>query len=290
MFTKQADLMATGTAPQELSILRETIYPECSDRSIALVASYCKAQGLDPLMKPWHITKRKSKDKNGSWVEKEVLMPGIDLYRIRAHRSGNYVGLSTAEFGPAITECLTFGTGQYAKTMDVTYPEWCKMTVYKVVQGQRAEFSAKKYWKESFQFNNKIWAEQPYAQLEKCTEMVLLKKAWGEIEMHTVSEFAPIADAKHEAWLENAENQPTPILNRLEATGSYTVPEEVPITKETLGLIRFFIVSYDIQKESTDKWLEKYKVNALEELNERQGKHIASGCEKKFGQPEGEVA
>ena len=118
-----------------ISALQSSVYPGASIDSIMLVIDRCRAGGLDPLMKPFHIVPMPFKDANGRWSSKDVVMPGIGLYRINAARTRQYCGSSAPTFGPMMTQDLD-GT-------EVTYPEWCEVTVYKMMNGNRCEFTAR---------------------------------------------------------------------------------------------------------------------------------------------------
>jgi len=72
---------------------------------------------------------------------RDVIMPGIELYRTKAHRTGQYAGQDEAEYGPTVAEALG--------GVQVRYPEWCKVTVYRISNGQRVPYSAKVYWLET---------------------------------------------------------------------------------------------------------------------------------------------
>ena len=92
----QAISLKNDLNDNELSVtLKNSLYPDATIESIQMVLSYCKALKLDPMMKPVHIVKM---------GDKEVLMPGIGLYRTQALRSGAYAGLSEPEFGRLVTE------------------------------------------------------------------------------------------------------------------------------------------------------------------------------------------
>lgn len=163
-----------------MDVLRNSLYPGAADNSIKLVINYCKASGLDPMQKPVHIVPiwdGKAKQM------RDVVMPGIGLYRTQAARSGEYAGVSEPEFGPDVTESL--GGAQ------ITYPAWCKVTIKRqLANGILAEFSATERWKENYAIKggqeksiapNAMWAKRPYAQLAKCAEAQALRKAFPEI-------------------------------------------------------------------------------------------------------------
>ena len=84
-----------------MSALKNSLYPGASDQACELVLSYCRAAGLDPLLKPVHIVPMYDARSRGM---KDTIMPGIGLYRIQADRSDKYVGLSEPAFGPDVTE------------------------------------------------------------------------------------------------------------------------------------------------------------------------------------------
>ena len=170
--TKQAD--------QDLiQVLQNSLYPGAAIGSVQMVLNYCAATGLDPMQKPVHIVPiwdAKAKQM------RDVVMPGIGLYRTQAARSGNYAGVSEAEYGPDVTEKLG--------GVDITYPAWCRVTVKRLLpNGQIAEFSATERWKENYAVKggqeksiapNAMWQKRPYGQLAKCAEAQALRKAFPE--------------------------------------------------------------------------------------------------------------
>jgi phage recombination protein Bet len=184
---KKENLPAMAMDETELmNVLRNSLYPGAQDESIKLVISYCKASGLDPMQKPVHIvpmyTSTGKKDAKGYDIKamRDVVMPGIGLYRTQAARSGQYAGVSEPEFGDDVTE----GLGD-AK---VTYPKWCKVIVMRQMEnGTIVEFSAKEIWKENYATKgkdsatpNSMWLKRPYGQIAKCAEAQALRKAFPE--------------------------------------------------------------------------------------------------------------
>ncbi len=161
-----------------IHVLENSVYPGAARESIKVAIDYCRAGRLDPLQKPVHIVPM--------WDDRlkrmrDVIMPGINLYRIQADRSGCYAGVSEPEFGPDVEENLG--------GVKITYPAWCKVTVKRrLATGEIAEFSAKEMWKENYATKskdslapNKMWGRRPYAQLVKCAESQALRKAFPEI-------------------------------------------------------------------------------------------------------------
>lgn len=181
--------------------LQTSLYPGASNDSVSMVLAYCRAANLDPMTKPVHIVPMKvstgRKDEKG-WDIKEtrdVVMPGIGLYRINAARTGEYAGCSEPEFGP--TRVLKYklevwgdgANGRRVKTLvdaEIEYPEWCSVTVVRLVCGQERKFTGKELWLENFAEKgdgggpNSMWEKRPFAQLAKCAEAQALRKAFPE--------------------------------------------------------------------------------------------------------------
>lgn len=161
-----------------------------------MAVDYCKARNLDIMLKPVHLVPMQVKDSNnnGEKVWRDVPMPGIGMYRIQADRSGNYAGADEPEFGPVVTQEFPDSYTQ-GKVVRVSYPEWCKYTVYKIVGGQRIAFTSKEYWIENYatqssktECPNAMWKKRPYGQLAKCAEAQALRKAWPEIGSEPTAE------------------------------------------------------------------------------------------------------
>lgn len=169
-----------------LAVLRSSLYPGAADDSIRMVLGYCRAAGLDPMQKPVHIVPM--------WDSKagrmrDVVMPGIGLYRTQASRTGQYVGKSEPEFGPMQTEVIG---GQ-----KITFPEWAKVTVRRAVGGVVAEFTATEYWTENYAVKggkeksvapNAMWTKRPRGQIAKCATAQALREAFPELGSQSTAE------------------------------------------------------------------------------------------------------
>jgi phage recombination protein Bet len=177
----ESALPALAMDEQELiDVLRNSLYPGAQDGSIKMIIGYCRASGLDPMQKPAHIVPiwdSKSREM------RDVVMPGIGLYRTQAARSGNYAGITEPEFGPDVTETLD--------GVEITYPSWCKVIVKRAMaSGAIAEFAAVERWKENYAVKggkekstapNAMWLKRPYGQIAKCAEAQALRKAFPEV-------------------------------------------------------------------------------------------------------------
>lgn len=175
--------------------LCNTVYPGANPDSIIMAVDYCRARKLDIMLKPVHLVPMQVKDaRTNEKVWRDVPMPGIGMYRIQADRSGNYAGADEPEFGPTVTQEFPdpYTAG---KVVRVSYPEWCKYTVYKFVNGQRIAFTSKEYWVENYatqssktECPNAMWKKRPYGQIAKCAEAQALRKAWPEIGSEPTAE------------------------------------------------------------------------------------------------------
>jgi phage recombination protein Bet len=212
-----ASIPSLHMAEAELvKVLESSLYPGAKPESIKLVIGYCKAAGLDPMQKPVHIVpidvKTGRKDNNGKdiYEKRDVIMPGVGLYRIQAARSKEYAGMTEPEFGPDKTRSL----GKDDDKTDFTFPEWCKVTVRRVVEGRPVDFTATEYWIENYATAGKwttapnaMWKKRPRGQIAKCAEAQALRKAFPELGA------APTAEEMEGKVIDH---DPQPIAPRIE--------------------------------------------------------------------------
>lgn len=170
-----------------MKVLQSSLYPGAAIESIKMVLGYCRASGLDPMQKPVHIVPMwdgKAKQM------RDVVMPGVNLYRTQAMRSGGCAGVSEPEFGPDTTEKIG---GQ-----EITFPAWCRVTVKRrLPTGEIVDFTAREFWRENYAVKggqeksiapNAMWTKRPYGQIAKCAEAQALRKAFPEIASQPTAE------------------------------------------------------------------------------------------------------
>lgn len=210
-----------------IRVLQSSLYPGAKDASVEMVLGYCEAARLDPFQKPVHIVPLSVKTGENqygdeTYEKRDTIMPGIGLYRIQAARTGEYAGMEEPEYGPKqtlaykkrITEWYSEG-GQRKKReswIDATvdYPEWCKVTVYRLVKGARCAWTATEAWIENYatagrntNAPNSMWERRPKGQIAKCSEAQALRKAFPE-----AVGAAPTAEEMEGRTFETYEPQP----------------------------------------------------------------------------------
>ncbi len=140
-------------APDQLDLIKRTIAVGASSDELALFLYQAKRTGLDPLARQIHFVKRGGKG---------AVQVGIDGYRLIADRTGQYAGNDDAEYGPGDP------------------PDWARVTVWKLVQGQRCPFTATARWAEYVpdEKQNFMWKKLPHLMIAKVAESLALRKAF----------------------------------------------------------------------------------------------------------------
>lgn len=171
----ELSLEKRNTSREDFRIIKEVLYPHVTNENTLLMAiDYCNARKLDIMKRLIQIVP--------IWDSKKKCMvdtiwSSIAEIRTTATRTGQYAGKSEASFGDDITENIC--------GVNVTYPKWCRIKVYRMLNGEKCEFISKLFWKETFKSTkdggpNSTWATKPYFQLEKCTEAAALRSAFPE--------------------------------------------------------------------------------------------------------------
>lgn len=172
-----APVAERGYSPEQWNTMKNVLFRGASDEAMLLVIDYCKARKLDPLKRPVHIVK--------VWDSSiralvETIWPGINELRTTAMRTGSYAGMDEPNLGPMVTNRVG--------TVDVYFPEYAQVTVYRMVGGQRVPFAGPRvYWLETYAQKknddptpNAMWFKRPRGQLVKCAEAAALRAAFPE--------------------------------------------------------------------------------------------------------------
>lgn len=246
------------------SALKNSLYTGARDENIKMVLDYCKAAKLDPMQKPVHIVPMSVKNAlTGRYEYKDVVMPGVGLYRIQAARSNQYAGVSEPEFGEDVT-CNLGG-------VEITYPKWCRVTVKKIVNNTIVEFTAKEYWLENYATKkdelapNTMWKKRPYGQIAKCAEAQALRKAFPEIiSQHPTAEEMEGKDINDlEIEVKNITPKAQNISSKLDAVLNDFTQE----SQETLAELVELIKLHNVPSEIINKWCTKAGVETISDLD-----------------------
>lgn len=165
-------------------------YPsaETPDVLMALM-EYCAVRKLDPFKRPCHVVPM--------WNSKlrrrvQVIMQGINEIEITASRTGQWAGMDGPEYGPTVERTFRGefenDDGSTTKTeVTMRYPAWCRVTVYRMVAGQRAPFTEMLFWDECYgrgsfrtEVPNARWQQAPRQMIHKCVKAGVLRAAFPE--------------------------------------------------------------------------------------------------------------
>ncbi|MDH5643776.1 MAG: phage recombination protein Bet [Gemmatimonadota bacterium] len=231
----QTALTERGIEPHAWSAL-QNLYPGAQPESMLMVVDYCKARKLDPLKKPVHIVPMYVEDKKtGAKGMRDVVMPGIYEYRTTAFRTGDYAGQDEPVFGPSV------------EFQGITVPEWCRITVYRIIQGEKCAFSNTAFYREEYATRgrnddhpNAMWAKRCHGQLAKVAEAGALRKAFpNELggDMTAEEMTGKIIDVTGESYADDQKPSAAAKLNAALDSGranEATEPQDPGITVEDL--------------------------------------------------------
>lgn len=185
---------------EKWNVLVDAIYPSAmSTASVLLALDYCAARGLDPFKKPVHVVPVYSKSHKRMV---ETVWPGINSIQTDAARTKEWAGMDPPAWGPLITKKFTGRIKKWENgyenyedvSVEVTFPESCSVTVYRVVGGARCAFTIPVYWEEAYatqggtKIPNEMWQKRPRGQLHKNSMAASLRAAFPEAGEITAEE------------------------------------------------------------------------------------------------------
>ena len=176
---------------QAWKVLTEVTFPLAkTPEAIMMALDYCRARKLDIFKKPVHIVPMWSAALGRSV---ETVWPSIMEIQTTAARTGLWAGIDRPVWGPDKTQVFS---GRYKDeleqwqetSVEVTFPEWVAVTVYRLVNGQRCAFTEEVYWLEAYstaggrysQVPSAMWLKRPKGQLAKCGKAASLRAAFPE--------------------------------------------------------------------------------------------------------------
>lgn len=149
----------TEVTSEELELVKRTVANGATDAELKLYLHYCARQGVHPLDRLIHFTKREGK---------YTPITSIDFMRTRAADTGEYAGSDDAVFG----------------NHTQSHPDSASVTVWRLVQGQRCPFTATARWAEYCPDHgpsgkaDRMWKRMPHTMLAKCAEALALRKGF----------------------------------------------------------------------------------------------------------------
>lgn len=144
-----------NVTPEQLELVKRTIAQGATADELKLYLYDCVRQGVHPMDRLIHFTKR-----GGKYTP----ITSIDFMRIRAAETNEYAGSDDAAF----------------LLSEVKHPEEAKVTVWRLVQGQRCAFTATARWSEYYPGDQggMMWRKMPHTMLAKCAEALALRKGF----------------------------------------------------------------------------------------------------------------
>ena len=138
----------------QLDLIRRTIAKDATADELKLYLYDCQRQGVHPLDKLIHFTKRSGK---------YTPVTSIDFMRLRAAETNEYAGSDDAVF-----------------SLQPPEPSFAaSVTVWRLVQGTRCAFTATARWAEyKPEQNDFMWRKMPHTMLGKCAEALALRKGF----------------------------------------------------------------------------------------------------------------
>ena len=197
--------------PDQKELVRRTIAKDATPEELGLFFYDCARQGVHPLDKLLHFTKR---------AGKYTPVTSIDLMRMRAAESGEYAGNDPYDFA---------GTpGQKGFTASAR--------VWRLVQGQRVSFTRSARWEEYCPpaGQDHMWKRMPHVMLGKCAEAQALRVGFPRqlhglyaVEELSADEEAPARPAPRPA-------ASPAVINREQQKLFFARADELGVTREAL--------------------------------------------------------
>lgn len=173
--------------------LCEAVFPAArSAEAVLLALDYCKARKLDPFKRTIHIVPIWDSSLGDHGGLRESIWPGIGELRTTASRTGLYAGCEETQFGPMSRRefkgSIKKGNNWQEHKIDMDFPEWAQVTVYKIVKEERVAFPGPRVlFLETYgrrgrntDMPNDRWTQSPTYMVEKCAEAAALRKAFPE--------------------------------------------------------------------------------------------------------------
>ncbi len=180
--------------PNQWRVLVDAIFPNAKTaEAVVLALDYCRSRNLDPMKRPVHIVSMYNSSLR-KYVE--TVWPGINELETTASRTGQWAGMDAPKFGPMVVRKFTGSVRDYDDpnnsratkqvTVNLRFPEWCEVTVWKWAHGAKHAYTETVWWEETYARNgrtevpNEMWQKRPRGQLAKCAKAASLRAAFPE--------------------------------------------------------------------------------------------------------------
>lgn len=220
---------AVWEQPDKLDLIKRTVARGATDDELKLFLYQAARTGLDPLSRQIHFVKRNT----GGTIQ-----TGIDGYRLIADRTRLYAGSDDYRFDEGLSEYEHIQTKR-------GNPTTATVTVWKIVGGQRAPFTATTRWEEYYPGDKQgfMWKKMPYLMLGKTAEALALRKAFpAELSgLYTNEEMEQAGQADYEVVTEQPAPKAAPMQGDLAdelykgqppANGRYRQADRPTVQKE----------------------------------------------------------
>jgi phage recombination protein Bet len=198
---EKSELSKIVVTAEQMEVVKNTLAKDATPAELQLFFYDCQRQGVHPLDRLLHFTKR-----GGKYTP----VTSIDLFRARAADTGCHAGTSDAEFGP----------------LDVDgHPEFARVVVSKLLQGQVIAFAATARWAEYYPGDQAgmMWKKMPHLMLSKVAEALAIRKAFPR----------ELAGVYTNEEMAQAGPVPQPIQQPKRAGQSVAAGAAAPITQRT---------------------------------------------------------
>lgn len=188
-------------SPDQMELIKRTVAKGATEDELKLYFYDCQRRNVHPLDRLIVFTARTD---NGERRYTPVVT--VDYLRSRAADTGEYAGNDDPI---------------YEYTEGAKNPQSAKVTIWKMVQGQKCAFTATARWAEYYPGDKMgfMWRAKPHVMLGKCAEALALRKAFPQ---QLAGLFAEEELDRHD---ENVEPPSRPKAEELAASG-YISEEE----------------------------------------------------------------
>ena len=232
----------------DLDLIKRTVAAGATDDELKLFIFDCNRQGVHPLDRMIHFSKRGKGDKR-----RYTPITSIDFMRSRAEATGEYAGNDDPVFS----------------YNDKNYVVAATVTVHRFVKGVRCAFTATARWDEYCPGRDEdfMWQKMPHTMLGKCSEALALRKAFPK-QLHGLYAGEEMDQAGNSGMVQPHGRQ-EPEQPYREDDGDQRSQEEQgqkPATPAQVKQICDLLSTTAIPDGQLQKWFEKAKVEAWEDM------------------------